>query len=148
MGCRNVTHADVPITDWALVSLGWTRPTIVTDTCLLFNRFSAYIERAEAQGEKHQTHWRVLVLSRADYGFGRLRPHWRVDSVAIAHRSVILECFACVRLVLTIIVHRLVWPWYRCCDQMSTQRLLPRPHHELECGTGVSRSPVENYITT
>ena len=68
--------------------------------------------------------------------------------MAIAHRSVILECFACVRLVLTIIVHRLVWPWYRCCDQMSTQRRLARPHRELECRTGVLRSPVENYITT
>ena len=68
--------------------------------------------------------------------------------MAIAHRSVILECFACVGLVLTIIVHRLVWPWYRCRDQMSIQRRLARRHRELECGTGVSRSLVENHITT
>ena len=41
--------------------------------------------------------------------------------MAIAHRSVRLVCFACVRLVLTTIVRRLVWPWYRCRDQMSTR---------------------------
>ena len=68
--------------------------------------------------------------------------------MAIAHRSVILECFACVGLVLTTIVHRLVWPWYRCRDQMSIHRHLARPHRELECGTGVSRSILENHITT
>ena len=50
--------------------------------------------------------------------------------MAIAHRSVILECFTCVGLVLITIVHRLVWPWW-CCDQMSTQRRLARPHREL-----------------
>ena len=32
--------------------------------------------------------------------------------VAIAHRSVILECFGCVGLVLTTIVHRFVWGAY------------------------------------
>ena len=76
-----------------------------------------------------------------------LRLRWRMGSVAIAQRSVILECFKCVGLVLTTIVHRLVWPWYRCCDQMSTQRRSARPHGELECATGVSRSLVENHIT-
>ena len=68
--------------------------------------------------------------------------------MAIAHRSVILEWFACVRLVLTTIVHRLVWPWYRCCDQMSTQRRSARPHGELECGTEVSQSLVDKHVTT
>ena len=67
--------------------------------------------------------------------------------MAIAHRSVIVECLASVGLVLTTIMHRLVWPWYWCRDQMSTQRHLAHPHHEFECGTGVSRSPVENHIT-
>ena len=33
-------------------------------------------------------------------------------SVAIAHRSIILECFGCVGLVLTTIVHRFVWDAY------------------------------------
>ena len=68
--------------------------------------------------------------------------------MAIAHRSVILECFTCVGLVLTTIVQSLVSPWYRFRDQMSSQRRSGRPHRELECGTGVSPSLVENYITT
>ena len=32
--------------------------------------------------------------------------------MAIAHRSVMLKCFACVGLVLTTIVHRFVWGAY------------------------------------
>ena len=67
--------------------------------------------------------------------------------MAITHRSVILEYFAYVGLVLTTIVHRLVWPWYRCRDKMLTPRRLARPHGGLECATGVSRSLVENHIT-
>ena len=123
-----------------------------------------------------------------------------MGDVAIAHRSVILECFACVGLVPTSIVHRFVWgtyalllfqrkegepnicmsgtptsrkvaselwekfketlaradnetkvaknwPWYRYRDQMSTQRCLLRPHQQLECRIGLSRSHIEDHIT-
>ena len=71
MGCRNVTHTDVPIADWALVSLDQMRPMMATDTACFSNGFPAYIEllRAKAWDEKHQTHWRVLLFSRADYDF-------------------------------------------------------------------------------
>ena len=105
---------------------------MVTDTCLLFQQFFSLYRTTEGKG----------------FRWGGLRLGWRAGSVVIAHRSVILECFACVGLVLTTIVHRLVWPWYCCLDQMSIQRRLVRPYPELECGTEVSRSLVENHITT
>ena len=52
MGCRTVAHTDVPLADWALVSLDETRSTMVTDsgTCLLFPWFLSLCRTTEGKG--------------------------------------------------------------------------------------------------